>query len=496
MSLVRRFASGVLWAVVGNAANNIISFVVFALIAHIVEPTVLGVVALAIVLVELGKLIATAGTAHLLVQRPTWDDDYSSLAFWLNTSLGMALMLLAMLGVAPLMEEHFAAGSGAVVGIVSVCLLVDAARAVQESKLRREFNYKKLAARGAAAGVISGLIGVGLVWLGFGIWGLVAQRVASSVLTTIFSWLASGWVPRPISSTRELPSMLANGYRLMGAELLVNVNLRVPELVLAVGFGPAAVAIYRVGARGFDALYQLIIVPLMTASVGGFSRIEDKRSTGRAFVRTTRFVALAAYPSFFGAAAIAEPFVRLAFGPRWSVSAHIMSIICIGAAPAVLGYMTFSALTALGRNRHVFWINVASVASSLAVAAIAAPFGLLAIALGLAIRAYVAGAANMLVLRRAVGVDLVELARALLPPFVSAAVMSITVLIVERNALAGSATWFRLLVAVAVGGVLYPALLWIFWTRYLGDALDEVRAMFPGLAKPLAFLPTRREQGG
>jgi O-antigen/teichoic acid export membrane protein len=496
MSLVRRFASGALWAVAGNAANNIISFVVFAIVAQIVEPAVLGVAALAIVLVELGKLVAIAGTAHLLVQRQTWDENYSSLAFWLNLSLGAALTLLAMFVVAPLMEEHFATGSGAVVGIVSVCLLVDAARAAHESKLRREFSYNKLAARGAAAGVISGLIGVGLVWLGFGIWGLVAQRVASSVLTTIFSWLASGWVPRLVSSAHELPSMLINGYRLMAAELLVNINLRVPELVLASSLGPAAVAVYRVGARGFDALHQLIVVPLMTASVGGFSRIQDKQTTGRAYVRTTRFVALVAYPSFFGAAAIAEPFVRLAFGPHWSVSAHIMSIICIGAAPAILGYMAFAALTALGHSRQVFWVNVASVISSLAVAAMAARFGLLVIALGLAIRAYVAGAANMLILRRVVGVDLVELARALLPPFVSAAVMSITVLVLERNALSGFATWFRLLVSVAVGGVLYPALLWLLWTRYLGHALDEVRAMFPGLIKPLAFLPTRGVQDG
>lgn len=489
MSLIRRFASGALWAVIGNAANNIISFIVFAIVARIVSPEVLGVAAFTIVIVELGKQVAVAGTADLLVQRAEWSDDYAAVAFWVNVTIAVLLTGLACFILAPLLEAQFSPGSGVVMTAISVCFVIDAMRVVHESKLRREFKYKNLAARGSSAGILSGIVGVTLVSMGFGIWGLVGQRIASSVFTTLFTWIASDWMPRLYWSTRELPSMLAHGMRLMGAALLAGLSMRVPDLVLGSLVGPAAVALYRVGARGFEALYQLIVVPLSAATTGGFSRIADKQTTGGAYVRATKFAALIAYPTFFGAAAIAEPFVRIVFGVEWEASARIMAIISLTAGPAVLGYMLYPALTALGRTHAILWISIGSVVSSIVVCLVATPGGAFAIAVALAIRAYLAGACNVFLAQRLLGVDARQLLARVVPPFISAVVMAGAVLAVGRLLLAGYADWVSVPVMVAVGGIVYPAMVWLFWRRYLHGALEEIGTMFPQLQRVLARVP-------
>jgi O-antigen/teichoic acid export membrane protein len=481
-SLKRDFAAGVVWSVIGNGANNIISFIVFAIIANVVSPTVLGVASFAIVLVELGRLLNTAGIPELLIQRPVWDDDYAAVAFWVNISLAVALTLVSCGIVAPIIDMTFAAGSGIALIVLSGCFLIDAVRVVQEAKLRREFKYRSLAARGSIAGLVSGLLGVVLALTGYGLWALIAQRLLHSALMTILTWYASDWRPRLFWSSAELGQMLSNGSRLMTVGLLSTLSVRLPDLILGSVLGPVALAVFRVGSRGYDALIQLIVYPVANASTSGFSRVAVDGSINDAYIRATQFAALLGYPVFFGAAATAEPFVRIAFGDNWSQASYVMAAMCMIVGPATLGYMVRPALTSLKRTHELLLINV-FVVVTVAISCVAGlPFGAAGIAIALAIRAHLAVIFNLRILQRELGMEPMKLLATVFPPYVAAWTMAIVVLAVDYLLTQGWSDWAKLFAMIVAGAVVYPLVLWFVWRQYLQLALHEIGVMFPRLA--------------
>jgi O-antigen/teichoic acid export membrane protein len=485
MSLKRDFATGVVWSVIGNGANNLISFVVFAIIANVVSPTELGVASFAIVLVELGRLVNTAGIPELLIQRPRWDDDYAAVAFWVNIALAAVLTLVSCAAVAPIIEHTFAEGSGLALVVLSGCFLIDAIRVVQEAKLRREFKYRKLAARGSTAGILSGIVGVTLALTGFGLWALIAQRLLHSTLTTALTWLASDWRPRFFWSTAELAQILSNGSRLMAAGLLGTLGARVPDLILGATLGPIALAIYRVGSRGYDALTQLFIWPVGNAATSGFSRVAAVGDVDEAYIESTRFLALIAYPIFFGAAATAPQFITLAFGSTWSEASLVMAALCLIVAPATLSSMLRPALISLRLTHELLRINIFIVVSVALASFAGLPFGATGIALALAIRAYLALIFNLMLIQRYVGVKPLRLLKTVMPPFLSAVIMLGVAVAVGDVLVAGWPAWAQLLLMIVTGAMIYPLALWLFWREFTRVALREVADMAPPLGRLL-----------
>src|SRR5262245_43986709 len=60
-------------------------------IAHFLTPRDVGLAAMGIVFVNLALLIADAGVAAAIVQRPNLTEDDKSTAFWATVVLGVAL---------------------------------------------------------------------------------------------------------------------------------------------------------------------------------------------------------------------------------------------------------------------------------------------------------------------------------------------------------------------------------------------------------------------
>ncbi|WP_193335473.1 oligosaccharide flippase family protein [Devosia beringensis] len=493
MSLKREVATGVVWSVIGNGANNIISFIVFAIIANVVSPTILGVASFAIVLVEVGRMLNTAGIPELLIQRPQWDDDYATVAFWVNITIAAMLTLVSCLAVAPIVDYAFASGSGIALIVLSACFLIDAVRVVQEAKLRREFNYRSLAVRGSIAGVLSGLLGVAMALTGHGLWALITQRLLHSMLMTALTWYASDWRPRFFWSTRDLGQMLSNGSRLLAVGLMSTLSVRLPDLLLGAVLGPVALAIFRVGSRGYDSLIQLIVYPVANASISGFSRVAATGSIASAYIRFTKFAALLGYPVFFGAAATAQQFVAIAFGENWSDASYVMSAMCMIVGPATLGYMLRPALTSLRRTGELLRINIFVVATVAAACLAGLPFGAVGMAVALVIRAYFAVVFNLFILRRELGIAPKALLQAVTPPFSAAIVMAAVSLVGGHMLVPHWPEGARLVVMIVAGAIAYPLFLWLAWRKYLVLALREIGEMFPKAKNLLQRITPQRD---
>lgn len=484
MSYAEKFRRGVAWSTLGSAGNNLISFLVFALVVRVVEPKVIGVMAVALIFVDMGKIFVYAGVPDLIVRQKVWSDGFAMMCFWLNLAAATFSALFVIGAIGPLIEVYFAQGTMTVLAVLSSCFIIDSIRVVPEARLRRELDYKTLARRGVSANVLSGILGVAMALMGWGVWALVAQRISSSLLTTIFTLIAARWVPTTWGTLDGWQGVIGHSVGLVGAALLKLLSERLPDLMLGLLLGPVPVAAFRVGSRGFDALVQLTINPVRSASLSAYAQRAHAGRLGESVINSLAIVSMLTFPLFFGAASVARSFVVLIFGEEWRSSAVIMQILCAASPPLLLGAMLQSALSANHDTKLIFGLNAVSAATTFVTLLVAVPlFGLVGAATALAIRSYLGMIFNIGVTSPVIGIRRWPVIVVLLPALAGSAVMLTSVMALDRYALSGYPEIISLGISVPFGAVLYLLIMTVIFREHTRQYMGEWFGRLPKFSK-------------
>lgn len=473
-----------LWSIFGTGSALVSNFVVFALLARLLQPVDFGLVAFAAVFIDLARSMILGSMPEELIRRKKWDETAASTAFWLNLAFALIFPVAIVAITVPLASAYGSAKLADVFLALSFSLLIDGMRGVHEAKLRREFGYKLLAIRTVTASLLGGIVGVLLAFYGFGVWALVASRLVAATLHTSIVLCSARWTPRLVFSRRECGVLLSFGADMMCARFLGQISGKVPDLAIGFVLGPIALAFFYVATRALNLLYQLAIMPLQTTSLSAFSRLDNATSVRRAYVRLTRTTALVSFPVFFGAAAIAPDFVVVCFGSQWQPSGAVMAALALGVLPATL--LTFSqpALIAVGRTRLVLASNLLVLVMNSIVAFAVVSFGVVAVAVAQVVRAHLMAPIGLHMLTKGICLSFGQSLRSVAEPGIAAGLMA-TMVVLVRLALDDFPTTIRLTLCVMLGAAVYAVLLLTVARRYTAETMLELLPHLPAPARGL-----------
>jgi O-antigen/teichoic acid export membrane protein len=480
MNVKRKLAASSVWTVTASVFNNVSTMVVFIALARLLTPAQFGIVAFASVFIEFSRILVVAGIPDALIQRPEWDRDVSSTAFWTNIFIGMSIAAILCFVVAPIAGVYYDQTFSYVLAALSALLLIEGASTVHTAKLRREFRHKIIARRSMSANVIGGIIGVTLAYLGWGVWAMVISRLFASGMSSLLLWQSSGFRPRFHFSFAEYRQFGRFSSHQLGSQLLANGNAQVTALLIGSFLGPAAIAQYRVGSRALNMLVSLVITPLQSASMSAFSRVhETNGQIGPAYLRVTRACALLTCPLFFGMAATAPDIVRLMFGPKWHEAGLIMIALALVVGPATLNYFQNPALSAAGRTGLTFWATLVGFVGNLVVALCTVSFGPIAVAAGHTLRAYITTPLSLRFVEKGIGVSPWRAITNIAPPFICGALMAIVITTLRLFVLDDVPAIARFVLCVGAGGMVYLAALLIFARKFTVANIRELQPLLP-----------------
>jgi O-antigen/teichoic acid export membrane protein len=479
MSLKSKLARSTVWVIAGSSADQLTQFVIFAILARLLNPVDIGIVAFGIVLIEIGRVFVMSGLPEAMVQRSEWNDDTASTCFFANMGLALVFCALMTLCVAPLAAAYYEPRSGDILIALSLAFLIDAARAIHVAKLQREFAFKQLAVRGVTAKSLAGLMGIGLALTGFGIWSLVFHRLATNVIVTLLTWRMARWQPRLRFSLPVLREITQFSAKLMLARLVEVANTRMTEFLLGVVLGPAAVGFYAVGSRAMNAMVQLTIFPIRRAVFSALSRVETPEGIGLALVRVVRAFAILTCPAYFGLAVVSSEVVGLLFGSRYETSGAVLAVLSLSGGVATLGYFVGPALTAAGQGSAILLTNSAAAGSNLFLSAIAVPFGPFAAACANTISQYVTLPVVLHLLRRSLSLPWRHVIVGIAPPALAGLGMALALFLIRRHFLMDLPAAERAIILVLAGVPIYLALLCIGGWRFVRETTSDVYPLLP-----------------
>lgn len=486
MSLKKNFGKSTLWMSAAASGNSLISFVIFIILSRLLAPEEIGLVAFALIVVELGKILVNAGLPQAIVRHPQWDERYAATCFYLNLLLAALITTLVFFVVAPVIAYYYDARAELLVQVLSVIFFLEGVKAVHEGKLKREFNFRAIALRTVIGSLLAGAVGVLLAFLGYGVWALVWQQLINQLFITAITLKSAHWFPGWHFSLAHMRALLRFSTPLTLAQVISNFAAKVYEVLVGLLLGPAALGFFRVGGRALFILQDIVLKPFEQTLLPALSRLDERDARAQATLRVIRMSAYFTFPIFFGAAALGPEFIELAFTAKWAQSGQVMTLLALGIAPLVITYQVNAALTASGHSQRVMLLASITFVLNCALGFLLVPYGIVLAAAGFALRAYLSIFFNMWFFKQTFGVNIGRQLRTIAPTFCAALMMFAAVLATKYFALPSDMhLGVRLLLLAGEGGAIYVLLMSCIFRQETKHFLGESASLAPAKAKPL-----------
>lgn len=435
--------------------SQLVSFVVQIVLARMLAPSVFGTVAKVTIITSILLVFVDSGMANSLIQKKDPDDlDFSSVFFF---NLAFCLVLYAgLFAAAPAIARFYKdAQLTAIIRVLGLTVVVAGVKNVQQAYVSKTLQFKRFFFATLGGTLLSAVVGIAMVYAGFGVWAIVAQQLTNVTVNTGILWLTVGWKPKLMFSFARLKGLLSYGWKLLVSGLLDTVYNKLREILIAVFYTDADLAFYNRGmtypnllVENINASIDSVLLPVLSAEQ---EHKEQVRNMTRRAIRISTYVMM---PLMMGLAVCAEPLIRLLLTEKWLPCVPYLRIFCFSYAFYPLHTANLNAIKAMGRSDLFLKLEIIKKVIGVAVLAITLPYGVYAMALSLLFTSVLSQLINSWPNAKLLGYSYAKQLKDMLPAILLSIVMG---LVVYPITFFGWSDWLTLPVQVIVGAAVYIA---------------------------------------
>jgi O-antigen/teichoic acid export membrane protein len=452
-----RVASGFAWGVYISVLTQISRTIVAIVLVRLLTPDDYGLAAMALIFAMLAASFSDGSLGKALVQRPVIDELDKSTVFWATVAAGVLLSIAGFLAAGPIAGLFHEPRVQPLIAVLSLSFVVQSVQMTQAALLQREFVYRATAIRFTFAVILAGVVGVVAATLGAGAWSLVVQQMVFVTSSAVALWILSPWRPRFMFSWRRLSSLGGFGLNVMGTRLLNDVSINAGPMLIGRFLGSAALGAYSVAFNLITLPIARLVLPIQESLFPAYARIqEDQTRIGRIWLRTTTVVLAVMAPAMIGLAVVANEFVGVVLGSRWSAVAPLIALLAPVALAQALWALASTVLLGVGRSTTVFRWSLASTVLGVAACLYGLRWGTAGVAASLIVTSVPLAGAMLWSAARALDLRAGDLLRSLRGPFEASAAMAAAVVISRWLMTAyGVTAGIRLAALIVIGALVY-----------------------------------------
>lgn len=350
-SLKDKTVKGVAWSGIDNVVQFGVTFAVSIVLARLLSPDDYGLIGIITIFTAICTTLINGGMGTALIRtKDATDDDYNTV-FIVNIAMSLVLYTVAY-GCAPLIAGFFHRGElVSLTRVASLGIIVGALALVQRTRLTKRIDFKTQTKITLVASVTSGIVGIVMAVLGFGVWALVAQHLSSQALSTLMLWYVNKWLPNLRFSSDSFHRLFGFGWKMMLSSLLDTVWKELYQVMVGKFYSPATLGQYT-RAKQFSSLFSsnlTSVIQRVTYPV--LSNMQDDKmrmvSAYRRIIKTTMFVTST---SMFFLGAISVPLLHCLIGAKWHEAATYLPLICLTGSTYPLHAINLNMLQVQGRS--------------------------------------------------------------------------------------------------------------------------------------------------
>lgn len=359
-TLKEKTAKGFFWAALNNGAMQLLNAVFGVILARKLSQDDYGLIGMLMIFTLVANSLQDSGFVTALTNRRDATHRDFNAVFWFNISVSLMLYILFFF-CAPLIARFY-----------HEPLLTDLSRyyffsffiasfsIVPRAILFRQIKQKKMAVMSLLSLLLSGTVGIVMVYQQMAYWGLATQTMVFNLSISLISWWLSGWKPSLQISFAPIREMFGFSSKMLVTNIFNQVNNNIFTLLLGKMYTKTVVGDYSqankwnlMGASTITGMVQGVAQPTFV-QVG-----DDKDRLCQTFSKMLRFTCFVSFPAMFGLSLIAPEFIVLLIKEKWLSSAYLMQILCLGGAFLPLATLYFNMIISRGKSNIYMWNIIA-----------------------------------------------------------------------------------------------------------------------------------------
>lgn len=244
VNLLRSSLKGSLAKIASQILNLLIRIAFIAILARHIDHSDFGLFAMAIVFMGALDIIASSGFTPAIVSSSSVNQEQLSKVFAYCLIVAIAIACLCVIS-APLIARFYNDPRTTLIIILLIPgFILNCLGSVPIALLQREMRFVQLAHLEVLAGLCGSALGIVLALIGCGYWALVAAAIVWPAVSTIGSWLLSGWLPSwPRRATSVFP-MVRFAATFTLNSLVVYAAYNFDKVLLGRAWGASALGVY------------------------------------------------------------------------------------------------------------------------------------------------------------------------------------------------------------------------------------------------------------
>ena len=350
-SLKNKTIKGTMWSAADSFLSQGVSFVVGILLARLLSPEEYGLIGLCMIVNTIIEGFIDSGFSTSLIRKKDANNDDYNTMFIVNMGISIVLYVCVFF-LSPFIADFFDRPQMAdLIKVTSLILIINGLSLTQNTILIKRINFKAKTKSSFISAILSGVIGISMAFMGFGVWALVAQMVSKSLINTIVLWVINRWWPSFSFSIVSLKYMWGFGWKMLLSGFLDRLWKEVYQLIVGKFYSPATLGQYS-RAKHYATLFSSNLNKVvMQVSYPVLASIQDdeKRMVGvyRRIIKTTMFITAVC---MFTLAGISEPMIRVLLGDKWLQAASFLPLVCISMSIYPLHAINLNMLKVTGRT--------------------------------------------------------------------------------------------------------------------------------------------------
>lgn len=470
------FFSGFFWKFNEQIFAQIVSFIVSIVLARILTPRDYGLVSLVNVFIVIANVFVTSGFSAALIQKKNATQmDFSTI---FHCSFVFSLIIYAIIYLcAPLIADFYR--NSALIPIVRVFALqlpLSSFNSIQQAYVSRHMAFRKIFFSTTIATVVSGIVGIMLALMNWGVWALVAQTIMSTILQTFVLFLEIPWKPKLEFSMDSAKELLGYGWKIFGASFLGTFFNELRNLIIGRFYSASDLAYYNRGSRipelianNIDGTITSVLFPVLSKHSDSYEKL---KSMIRRSIRTSTFIIM---PLMFGLAVAAKPVTQILLTDKWLPSVPFMQCLCISGAFGSISNANMQVIKASGRSDILLKLELIKKPLYLLFLIVSIKISVLAVAVSMASYNIVGMLINVKPNKDLINYSYKEQFKDIFPALILSLVMSICIWPIQ---LLNLNAFIELILEVFLGIIVYIGSSWIFKLEPFFYLLKYVKSFF------------------
>lgn len=358
-SLKNKTIKGVGWSAADALFGQGVTFIVGLVLARLLSPDEYGLIGICLIFTTVLNGIVDSGFSNALIRKKNvTDEDYNTM-FTTNMAISIVLYVLLFIS-APFVSDFFhRIELIALVRVTGLILFLNALSITQVTILTKNIDFKTKTKASLVSAIISGVIGIAMAFMGYGVWSLVAQQLSKQLLYTLCLWVLNKWWPKFTFYNDSFKYMWGFGWKLLVSGILNNVWNQLYQVVIGRCYTSSTLGHYTranecasIFSSNLTTIIQRVTFPVL-------SELQDDKKkllvSYRKLIKVSMFVTVIC---MFALGAMAEPMIYSLIGPQWHQAATFLPFICITMSLYPLHAINLNMLQVQGRSDLFLYLEI------------------------------------------------------------------------------------------------------------------------------------------